>query len=469
MTILKPEKSTLLPGETSLVKIFSHRKVYKEKDSIFDTGIQLLDITESRQLYGRVNIHRRAIYPSETNLATIQSTQSTQSMYLLDFVAKAFKDMRGYMKRAALSKRINYEKSLLFNLQPAAGWASPQRSFFSVMDAAYTSFYNIYIRKNNINESIVDFPSFMKVFTKFATSMSSQFKVPCTFTGFLGHGMCPPHTSGLLIDLYEFDHNNDSIKNELFLRDDFFVFFKDSAKKFGFVIDKNAPWRMIADLSSMPMKKYMYESGLTYKSVFKEYYYESIDYDIDLLKEYTVGFYNTLVEADPVIRRTEYCKRQNKTLSTLIERLPVTMNSLDKKYDISYWAEKYLLLRAAETNSKMDAADVRAAKRNIFIMSRVVDTRRIMVYIDDLVQRNTGIEMNIFKQDNWKDFVYTPALPVGITLPVVEYDMYNLHVPEVEDAEGQTAADLAGGIQTQMESGETEIQDGAMMKNQLDL
>jgi len=454
LTLSEPEKSTLLPSETSLVKIFSHKKVYKEKDSVFASGTQLIDITEARQLYGRVNSRRRAIYPSEANLRTIQSTQTSQSIYVLDFVANAFKDMRGYLRRAALAKRINYEKSLIFNLQPARGWASPQAAFFGIMDAAYVSFYNSYIRKNNVNEGIVDFPSFMKVFMKFATSAAGQFQVPMTFTGFLGHATCAPHSSGLIIDLYEFDNNNDVVKNELFLRDEFFPFLKETAKKFGFVIDKNIPWRLIADISSMPMKKYMHESGLTYKTVFNDYYYQSIDYDIDLLKQYTVGFYNTLVAADPVIRTTRYCGRQNKTLSTLSERTAVTQESLDKKYSINYWIDKYLKLRTAETKSKLQQSDFEIAERNIFKMSRVVDNRRIMVYIDNLIQRNTGMEINVFKQADWQDFVYTPAPPAKITLPAVEYSLQTATQSLIEtepafeadiaDEEGTAAGAAAG-------------------------
>lgn len=454
MALPETDRSTLLPDETSLVKIFNHKKAYKEKDSVFETGVQLVDIIESRQLYGRVNSKRRAIYPSEANLRMIQSTQASQSIYVLDFVANAFKDMRGYLRRAALSKRVNYEKSLIFNLQPARGWTSPQRSFFGVMDAAYVSFYNHHIRKNKTNESIVDFSSFMKVFMNFATSAASEFQIPMTFTGFLGHGACPPQSSGLILDLYEFDNNNDVVKNNLFLRDEFFPFLKETAKKFGFVIDKNIPWRLIADLSSAPMKKYMYESGLTYKTVFDDYYYQSIDYDIDLLKQYMIGFYNTLVGADPIIQKTKYCGRQNKTLSTLIERTIVTQESLDKKHDTNYWTGKYLKLRAAETKSKLQQNDFDIAKKNIFRMSRVVDNRRIMVYIDNLIQRNTGMEINVFKQADWQDFVYTPAPPAKITLPAVEYSLQTATQSLIEtepafeadiaDEEGTAAGAAAG-------------------------
>ena len=87
-------------------------------------------------------------------------------------------------------------------------------------------------------------------------------------------------------------------------------------------------------------------------------------------------------------------------------------------------------------------------------MSRIVDNRRIMVYIDNLVQRNTGMEINVFKQDGWQDFVYTPAPPAKITLPAVEYSLQTATESPVEtepvteaeivDTQGQAAGAATG-------------------------
>ena len=421
MSIIKPETSTITQSETSTATLFENRKVYKEQDTAPAPDTQaLVDITESRQMYGKINSNRRFIYLSEANLTSVSSQQSTETIFLVNFVAKAFTDFRGHMQRAALNKRINLESSVMFNLQPARGWSPALSTYHGVMDKLYLSFYNDYIRVNNINESITDFDSFAKTFMDYAIGRASRYGLPFTLSGFIGSKYCAPHCSGLIIDLHTFDHNNDRAKNELFLEDTYFEFYKNTAKKFGFVIDKNAPWRLIADLSSIAMKKYMYRESQTYNTIFNNYYYRAIDRDLQLFKEYTIGFYNSLVATNPLVRKTRFCNAQLTTLQTTVERLPIAEDVLDSeivlgaaqnknlKHPVTYWLDKYILLRMAETKSKLEPNDLELMKINILRMQRVVDLKKVMMYIDDTIQKNSGINMNVFKQDDWKDFVYTP-------------------------------------------------------------
>lgn len=419
MALPKPTQSTITQSEQSSRKLFENKKVYKEQDSVFGPRTPLVDITEIRQFYGKLNADRRAIYISESNLKTVSSQQATQPIYLVNFVAKAFKHFRGHMQRAALTKRINVENSVLFNLQPARGWTSALKIHHGVVNTSYMSFIGDYITKDKINESILDFESFMSAFMSHTTSLARDFGLPLTLSGFMNSSLAPAHSSGLIIDLYTFDHNNDQAKNELFLRDPYFVFYKNTAKKFGFVVDKNAPWRLIADLSSIAMKKYMYEEGQDYKTVFNNFFYEAIDYELNIFKQHAISFYNTLVGAKPTVRHTEFCTARNVTLSKTIERRPL----IEDKHSDSYWLEKYLLIRAAETKSNLQFNDIELAKINIMRMLRNVDMRKIMLYIDDLIQKNSTIDMNIFTQEEWQDFVYTPPIPNNIMTTKIKEDL----------------------------------------------
>ena len=407
MALPKPDQSTVTQTERSSRLLFENKKVYKEKDSVLEFQEPLLDITDLRQFYGKINADRRAIYVSEYNLTTVSSNQATQPIFLVNFVARAFKQFRGHMQRAALSKMINVESSVLFRLQPARGWTSALKTHHSTVNESYISFTNSYIRTNKINESIVDFESFMKVFMEYTSSLAKDFGLPLTLSGFMNSSLSAPHCSGLVIDLYTFDHNDDLTKNKLFLEDTYFQFYKNTAKKFGFVIDKNAPWRLIADLSSIAMKKYMYEEGQDYKTVFGSFFYKAIDYELNLFKEHATSFYNSLVSINPFVRESKFCTARNITLSKTIERKPV----LEGEYSDAYWLEKYLLIRAAETRSNLKSNDIDLAKINIMRMLRVVDIGKIMVYIDDLIQDNSTIGMNMFEQESWQDFVYSPPLP----------------------------------------------------------
>jgi hypothetical protein len=411
LAIEEIEKSSISPDDTSSRKLFEHRKVYNDKDSQDVVGTALLDIVNNRQLYGKLNLERRLVYLSESKLALVNSADATQPIYLVDFVQQAFKNFRNYMRRAALTKRIDIDKSTLFRMQPVRGWISPHETYHEIMNIIYLSFYNEYLTKMGRNENILNFETFMVEFMNYAKSLSSEYDLPLTFSGFIMHSNYPPHSSGLIIDLHRADHNDDVSKNNLFLEDRHFDFYKENAKKFGFVVDKNAPWRLVADLSSSAMKKLMHTRGTNYNNFFKNYFYETIDYDVGILKQYIVGFYNSLVQTRPFVKKTEYCTAQKKTVSQVMERKTTSLEILENKYSSNYWLEKYVELRAAETRSKLNQQDMNRITKNIMIMSRKVDNRRIMLYIDDLIQKNSTINMNMFKQEDWQDFEYIPPAP----------------------------------------------------------
>ena len=422
MAISKPTQSTITQTEQSSRKLFENKKVYKEQDSVFEpprSRTPLVDITDVRQFYGKLNADRRAIYISESNLKTVSSGQSDQPIYLVNFVAKAFKQFRGHMQRAALAKRINVDNSVMFSLQPARGWTSALSIHHETVVESYRSFVEFHIQRDNINENILDFESFMEAFMSHATSLARDFGLPMTLSGFMNSSIAPAHSSGLVIDLYTFDHNNDLAKNELFLKDPSFYFYKNTAKKFGFVVDKNAPWRLIADLSSIAMKKYMYEEGHDYKTVFDNFFYEAIDYELNIFKQHATSFYNSLVSSQPTVRHSKFCASRNITLSETIRRQP----SLENKHSDLYWLEKYLLVRAAETKSNLQFNDIELAKINIMRMLRKLDMRKIMLYIDDLIQKNSTVSMNIFTQEEWQDFEYTPPIPNNAIATKIKDDL----------------------------------------------
>lgn len=416
MAIEKPEKSTVTQTERSTRVLFEHKKVYKEKDSVFDSNIPLVDITDVRQLYGKINPDRRAIYLTESNLKIVSSQQASQPIYLMNFVARAFKQFRGHMQRAALSKRINVDSSVFFSLQPARGWTSALSIHNESIKKIYVPFATGHLSRNNLDRNIINFDSFMDVFMNYMISSAREDGIPLTLSGFMNSSFIPIHCSGLVIDLFTFNHNNDQAKNQLFLEDPYFEFYKNTAKKFGFVVDKNAPWRLIADLSSIGMKKYMYEAGQDYKTVFEDYFYETINFELEIFKRHAIDFYKSIVDFQPTVTHFEFCPRRNITLSKTITRAPV----MEEKYSDLYWLEKYLLIRAAETKSNLQLNDIEIAKINIMRMLRTVDMRRIMLYIDDLIQKNSTINMNMFKQEDWQDFEYIPPAPNNVAANVIK-------------------------------------------------
>ncbi len=61
--------------------------------------------------------------------------------------------------------------------------------------------------------------------------------------------------------------------------------------QFGFVVDKNAPWRIYADLDSPAMQVYMDSYGIDdVNHVFRSAYYKTYLTDMEVLKTYFLDF-----------------------------------------------------------------------------------------------------------------------------------------------------------------------------------
>ena len=146
--------------------------------------------------------------------------------------------------------------------------------FLNISDA----FILRYLNENpEINQSVVDFKSFLKEFMNFARDFSNSF--PITKTGMIKSRFCTPHVSGLMIEVDLLNHDKDLDKYG-WTEDINFNFYRNTARKFGFLVDKNAPWRLVADIASLPMQRYWEKSRILDPSNVK-ITEESVDFEDD--------------------------------------------------------------------------------------------------------------------------------------------------------------------------------------------
>jgi len=68
--------------------------------------------------------------------------------------------------------------------------------------------------------------------------------------------MLSPLSTGLCVEIDDKSYDNDAEKHR-FINHPNFSFYKIAARKHGFMIDRNVPWRLVADVSSFKMREYM--------------------------------------------------------------------------------------------------------------------------------------------------------------------------------------------------------------------
>jgi hypothetical protein len=214
------------------------------------------------------------------------------------------------------------------------------------MSTVYDSFYEEYMSDPAIDRKVTDFKKFLNVFSNYVEQLAPKF--PISKSGFIMSRYITPLSNGLMLDLSNDRNDDDTIKTEKYINDPNFVFFTRAAIKHGFLIDKNAPWRIVADLGSEAMQKYMQSYNLSLDNLFTEAYNSVYENEIDLIKIYLLQFYNSYVSANPEIQIVKSDEKHNQNLSTTIYKRVQIEDTYTEKLGKEYWMKYYTFIRGKE-------------------------------------------------------------------------------------------------------------------------
>lgn len=249
--------------------LFLEKKIYKENfPNLYKFNAKPIDMWQDRTHYGKIDLKQNIIHLSsdaeQTKLKQLRATNPGEELFLaVDFVAEAFNDFKMHFTKADVFGKIS-ETGHIRELRQTNGlvpWSLEYEKYFSRIS---NTFIFKYVNQNpEINEKIVDFKSFMNEFMIFARNFSGMF--PITKTGMIKSRFCSPHVTGLMIEVDLLNHDDNRDKYE-WLEDINFNFYRNAARKFGFLVDKNAPWRLVADIASIPLQRYWQKSRILKQS-----------------------------------------------------------------------------------------------------------------------------------------------------------------------------------------------------------
>ena len=112
------------------------------------------------------------------------------------------------------------------------------------------------IKTKNEAVFVLNFDSFLDIFLNLYFP-KMMLELPLTKTGVLESRKISPNMSGLCVEISLDSHSNDYIKFNKYLNNVNYEFYTLAASKFGFLVDKNAPWRLVANLNSPKMQEYI--------------------------------------------------------------------------------------------------------------------------------------------------------------------------------------------------------------------
>lgn len=362
--------------------LFEGRKEYNRKVlSKEEDEITTIDIWNEKPYYGKIDDFGSAVFLSETNLKQIESERDT--IFLTDFVADAFEDLRAFYKVALLQKKIRRD-SILSSIEPNKGWKSVNTLYHDSMVGLYDSFVSFYIKFYNKERKITTFTDFIRYFLQFVESLGGD--IPLTRTGLIYSFYCPANISGLVVEIATKNYGDDERKIRDFIEDPNFEYYKMSARKFGFRCDKNIPWRLVADITSYELQNYFSKYGISSApgnvgDLFDIYYYRSYEFDIELLKEYLFQFYNSYVSAYPFVNKKMEAE-DGKFLFQSHERKPISQEEYEIKYSNLFWLKTYLKIRVIETKIKWDENQLNIHTQKVLELYKNLDFSSALNYIN---------------------------------------------------------------------------------------
>ena len=298
-----------------------------------------------------------------------------QTVMLLNFVADAANDMMEKVTRMVQVGKIK-STSAYAQFEPKKGWTSFTGKHHSSMKKIFELFISKYATSKQFFTKIIDFNSYVTQFVNFLDLFLPAY--PITRSNMQLAKNIDPSISGLVFQIESDAHDNDENKYRKYILDPNFEDIAIIANGFGFMIDKNAPWRFVADLESPQMQHRMQELGFeTLQDMFSAYYYDTHLYEINAIRDYFLSFYDSYVEAYPFYSKVDICGAGAKSM--LHQRQKRNKNPFtDEKL-----LEVYLYIRAKEVDKEWDQASFDSCLREAISVFNTYGFVHALHYIND--------------------------------------------------------------------------------------
>jgi hypothetical protein len=202
---------------------------------------------------------------------------------------------------------------------------------------------------------------------------------------------CPISVSGLAIEIADLPYENDEEKIVSFKHSKNWQFYLNACRTYGFMVDANVPWRLIADIGSAQMIEYA-----------KKYELYSTDEILNGLytkvaplyfEQFRMGLYD-LYNA---VKRPTYKQHICTDGTTRIEKIPpvnYTLASFNASFGEEFFLNLYFTIRFMEEESQFDS------------------TQKLLL-VDDCIElgrRNISFAINVFERILNKTFDYNGSL-----------------------------------------------------------
>lgn len=370
--------------------IYKERKVYEDEYKNLSGEMGSIDLWyDYKKLFGRVNNCGIPVFLNERYLSEIG-----ENIYVLDIVDEMYNNVKKEVSNAVLLNKINLDKTEIFPLTPKRGWSSFHTEFHSNMDQLYRIFLSNYLN-SEIENRILNFHTFMNEFIIFYRNFNKT-----TFlnrSSFVLSNRISPLISGLSMEFSEDGFGDDEVKYNNYLNDPEFKFYKSVMNRNGFVIDKNAPWRVFLDVNSQIVKSKLDSKGMkNLDQFFDKYYFKAHLKDLESLSVYCHKIYDYYIANAKVITKSKVCQNSGEIITQTYERKRISFEELMQTYDVRFWINNYIKIRNIEKKEAFKDSEIKVILQNSIDLLTYKNLEECLNYIQKTFGRRE-IETYQFK------------------------------------------------------------------------
>jgi hypothetical protein len=308
-----------------------------------------------KYLYGRVNrffvpmVVRSEIAPiKKFNRDLVQASGAGA----LPFVVDAFNDLAQQFQKCAMSRKIDASDPFLTNLKVYKAYESPKKAYRN-QQQAYFGVTETIFKKEEIK--VKNFDEFMTNFMLMLESTAPR--NPFTQPGFVKSSRASITSSGLAIEIANLNASNDQEKINQFVNSNNWNFYVNACASYGFMVDRQVPWRLVADIGiypeKSPMMKYAAAYGLeTTDQIINIYYKNAYSDYYQSFKESLLSLYNRVKLRN--FLAIEEC--EGKSITKRVTPTTYTSTSFFKKYSEEDFLTFYFNIRFLEEESPFTEA-----------------------------------------------------------------------------------------------------------------
>jgi hypothetical protein len=237
-------------------EVFVERQRYNNSIFTSEVAPNFVESWGAFRFYGIINNLGNPVTVDTTRLRALRYTNGV-THYALDFVADAWADFVTRINEMVQDNEL-YTNSPWATIAVGKGWISPEVEYENYMfDVVYPAFNETYLGIPGNTQKVQNIETFIAVFDDFIQDVLDQ-GGPLTFSGFIESSYLSLLSSGLMIEVDTDATYDDDFAKSYSYKDSNFSLVARIANQYGFAVDKNIPWRFIADLRNPAMQEYMH-------------------------------------------------------------------------------------------------------------------------------------------------------------------------------------------------------------------